>query len=51
MKYVVCFSGGHSFALSAVETIRRFGRNQMILLNHKLTTCIAERKLKPETVG
>lgn len=26
MKYVVCFSGGHSSAISSIETVRRYGK-------------------------
>lgn len=36
MKYVVCFSGGHSSAIAAVETVRRYGKEKTILLNHDL---------------
>ena len=46
MKYVVCFSGGHSSALAAVETVRRFGRNQVILLNHDISSKVETAKIK-----
>lgn len=36
MKYVVCFSGGHSSAIAAIETARRYGKENTILLNHDL---------------
>lgn len=36
MKYIVCFSGGHSSAIAAVETVRRYGKENVILLNHDL---------------
>lgn len=36
MKYVVCYSGGHSSAIAAVETVRRYGKENVILLNHNL---------------
>lgn len=36
MKYVVCYSGGHSSAITAVETVRRYGKENTILLNHDL---------------
>jgi len=32
MQYVVCYSGGHSSALVAVETVRRFGNEKVIFL-------------------
>lgn len=37
MKYIVCFSGGHSSALVAVETVRKFGKENVILLNHDIS--------------
>ena len=35
-KHVVCFSGGHSSALVAVEVVRRFGAADVVLLNHDI---------------
>ena len=36
MKHIVCFSGGHSSAIAAVEVVRKFGAEDTILLNHDL---------------
>ena len=36
MKHIVCFSGGHSSAIAAVEVVRKFGAEDAILLNHDL---------------
>ena len=36
MKHIVCFSGGHSSAVAAVEVVRKFGAEDTILLNHDL---------------
>ncbi len=36
MKYVVCYSGGHSSALVAIEAARRYGKENVILLNHDI---------------
>lgn len=33
---IVCYSGGHSSALTAIETARRFGKDRVILLNHDI---------------
>ena len=33
MKHIIAFSGGHSRALVAVEVVRRFGKENVILLN------------------
>ena len=36
MKHVVCYSGGHSSAIAAIETTRRYGKENVILLNHNI---------------
>ena len=33
---IVCYSGGHSSALVAIETVRRFGKERVVLLNHDI---------------
>lgn len=32
MKYIVCFSGGHSSAIAAIECVRKAGKENVILL-------------------
>lgn len=41
MKHIVCYSGGHSSALVAIEVVRKFGRDNVILCNHE---CLLEDK-------
>lgn len=36
MKHVVCYSGGHSSALVAIEVVRRYGPGSVVLLNHDI---------------
>lgn len=36
LKHVVCFSKGHSSALVAIEVVKRFGKENVILLNHNI---------------
>ncbi|MBB6003882.1 hypothetical protein [Arcicella rosea] len=36
MNHIICFSGGHSSGLVAIEVVRRFGKENVILLNHNL---------------
>lgn len=36
MKHIICFSGGHSSALVAIEVVRKFGNKNVILLNHDI---------------
>lgn len=35
-KHIVCYSGGHSSALVAIEVVRRFGKDNVVLLNHDI---------------
>ena len=54
MKYVVCYSGGHSSALAAVESIRRHGRENVILLNHDIDKRVEDidvKRFKEEVAG
>lgn len=46
MKYVVCFSGGHSSAIAAIETVRRYGKENVILLNHNLSPEVEDLDIK-----
>lgn len=46
MKAVVCYSGGHSSALAAVEAVRRYGRNNVILLNHDISPRVEHGDIK-----
>lgn len=36
MKHIVCYSGGHSSALVAIEVVRKYGKENVILLNHNI---------------
>lgn len=36
MKHVVCYSGGEASGLVAVEVVRRYGRENVILINHDI---------------
>jgi len=45
-KYVVCYSGGHSSALVAIETVRKFGKENVILLNHDLSPEVEHEDIK-----
>ena len=45
-KHVVCFSGGHSSALVAVEVVRRFGPDDVVLLNHDINARVEDADVK-----
>jgi hypothetical protein len=37
MYHIVCFSGGHSSAVTAIEVARKYGKDNTILLNHNIS--------------
>ena len=46
MKRIVCYSGGHSSALVAIETVRRYGKENVILLNHNISAEVEHKDIK-----
>lgn len=46
MKHVVCYSGGHSSAIVAIEVARRFGKENVILLNHDINASVEDADIK-----
>lgn len=46
MKHVVCFSGGHSSALVAIEVVRRYGPDGVVLLNHDINPRVEDADIK-----
>lgn len=46
MKYLVCYSGGHSSALVAIEAVRKYGRENVTLLNHDISSEVEHKDIK-----
>ena len=46
MKHLVCYSGGHSSALVAIEVVRKFGKENVVLLNHDINPKIEHEDIK-----
>lgn len=46
MKHVVCYSGGHSSALVAIEAVRKYGKGNVILLNHNISPKVEHKDIK-----
>lgn len=46
MVAIVCYSGGHSSALVAVEAVRRYGNENVILLNHDISSAVEHEDIK-----
>lgn len=46
MKHIVCYSGGHSSALVAIEVVRKFGTENVILLNHDIHPSVESQDIK-----
>ena len=45
-KYVVCYSGGHSSAICAINAVLRYGKENVILLNHDISSSVEDRDIK-----
>ena len=46
MKHIVCYSGGHSSALVAIEVVRKYGKDDVILMNHNITSKVEHEDIK-----
>ena len=46
MKHIVCYSGGHSSGLVAIEVTRRFGKENVVLLNHDINSSVENQDIK-----
>lgn len=46
MKHIVCYSGGHSSALVALEVSKRYGVENTILLNHNISSKVEHQDIK-----
>ena len=38
MTHIVCFSGGESSAIVAIEVVRKFVKENVVLLNHDISS-------------
>ena len=45
-KAIVCFSGGHSSALTAIEAVRKYGKENVTLLNHNISSHVEHKDIK-----
>jgi hypothetical protein len=45
-KHIVCYSGGEASGLVAVEVARKYGAENMILLNHGITSKVEDDDIK-----
>jgi len=46
MKYIVCYSGGHSSAIVAIEAVRKYGKENVILVNHDISPDAEDEDIK-----
>ncbi len=46
MKHVCCYSGGHTSAIAAIEVVRRFGPQDVVLLNHDMHFSVEHTDIK-----
>lgn len=45
-KHIICYSGGHSSALTAIETVRKMGNQDVILVNHDMHFSVEDPDIK-----
>lgn len=45
-RHIVCYSGGHSSALVAIEVVRRYGNEGVVLLNHDINPNVEDADIK-----
>ena len=46
IKHIVCYSGGHSSAMVAIEVAKRYGIENLVLLNHDINPRTEEADIK-----
>jgi hypothetical protein len=46
IKHIVCYSGGHSSALVALNVAKRYGTADLILLNHDINSFVEHQDIK-----
>lgn len=46
MKHIICYSGGHSSAITAIEVVRKFGKENVMLVNHDIHPNIENKDIK-----
>lgn len=45
-QFIVCYSGGHSSALVAIEAVRKYGKERVVLLNHDISSKVEHEDIK-----
>ena len=46
MTHIVCLSGGESSAIVAIEVVRKFGKENVVLLNHDISSKVEDVDVK-----
>lgn len=46
IKHIVCYSGGHSSALVAIEVVRKYGKENVVLVNHDIHPNVEAQDIK-----
>lgn len=45
-KHIICYSGGHSSALVAIEVVGKYGKENCVLLNHDISSWVENCDIK-----
>lgn len=46
IKHIVCYSGGHSSALVAINVFLKYGKGNLVLLNHNISSSVEDEDIK-----
>ena len=44
-KHIVCYSGGHSSAIVAIAVVKKYGKENVILLNHDIKNTVESQDI------
>lgn len=45
-KHIICYSGGHSSAIVAIEVVGKYGKENCVLLNHDISAWVENQDIK-----
>ena len=46
MKHIICYSGGHASALVAIAVVQKYGKENVILINHNICDRVEDLDIK-----
>lgn len=46
MKHIICYSGGHASALVAIAVVQKYGKENVVLVNHDISDTVEDEDIK-----